>query len=89
MLDLLTAICAAAFGATVAVITLVAWAVRREDACLTMTSTSRDPVLRGVRRLLGVHVMGMTSTARPETTDDQYLGYLPEPGEDRRTASLR
>jgi hypothetical protein len=90
MLDLLTVICAAAFGATVAVITLVAWAIHREDACLTMTDHAQDPVFRGVRRMLGVHVMGMTGPARPDPADDPYFGYLAEPDEDpRTTATIR
>jgi hypothetical protein len=65
MLELLFAVSGAAFGAVLAIIALVAWAVRREDACLSMAEDAPGPITRAVRRLLGLHVMGVAGPARP------------------------
>jgi hypothetical protein len=65
MFELLIAVSGAAFGAVLAIIALVAWAVRREDACLSMAEEAPGPITRGVRRLLGLHVMGVAGPARP------------------------
>lgn len=68
MFGLLIVIAAAAFGAVAAVILLVAWAVRREDAYLTMADPPAGPLTLAVRRLLGLHAKGITGPARPGTT---------------------
>ena len=65
MLELLIAVSAAAFGAVLAIIAFVAWAVRREDACLSMAEDAPGPITKAVRRLLGLHVMGLAGPARP------------------------
>jgi hypothetical protein len=65
MLELLIAVSAAAFGAVLAIIAFVAWAVRREDARLSMAEDAPGPMTRAVRRLLGLHVMGIAGPARP------------------------
>ena len=65
MLELLIAVSGAAFGAVMAIIAFVAWAVRREDACLSMAEDASGPITRAVRRLLGLHVMGLAGPARP------------------------
>lgn len=65
MFELLIAVSGAAFGAVLAIIAFVAWAVRREDACLSMAEEAPGPITRAVRRLLGLHVMGVAGPARP------------------------
>lgn len=65
MFELLIAVSGAAFGAVLAIIAFVAWAVRREDACLSMAEDAPGPITRAVRRLLGLHVMGLAGPARP------------------------
>lgn len=65
MLELLIAVSAAVFGAVLAIIAFVAWAVRREDACLSMAEDAPGPITKAVRRLLGLHVMGIAGPARP------------------------
>jgi hypothetical protein len=65
MFELLIAVSGAVFAATLAVIAFVSWAIRREDACLSMAEEAPGPITRAVRRLLGLHVMGLTGPARP------------------------
>ena len=65
MFELLIAVSGATFGAVLAIIAFVAWAVRREDAYLSMAEEAPGPVARSVRRLLGLHVMGLAGPARP------------------------
>jgi hypothetical protein len=65
MFQLLIAVSGAAFGAALAIIAFVAWAVRREDACLSMAEEAPGPITRAVRRLLGLHVIGVAGPARP------------------------
>jgi hypothetical protein len=71
MFELLIAVSGAAFGAVLAIIAFVAWAVRREDACLSMAEDAPGPITRAVRRLLGLHVMGVTGPARPAYHTDR------------------
>lgn len=81
MLELLIAVSGAAFGAVLAIIAFVAWAVRREDACLSMAEDAPGPITRAVRRILGLHVMGVTGPARP--------AYYPRRRSDRPTGPAR
>jgi hypothetical protein len=77
MFVLLIAVAAAVFGATAAIVLLVAWAVRREDACLTMADPPSGPVTLAVRRLLGLQAMGIAGPARPGTATQAGLGRRP------------
>jgi hypothetical protein len=61
MLGLIIAITAAAFGAVVTVILLVAWGIRREDAWLTMGSPAPDRLTSAVRRLNGLYTLGISA----------------------------
>jgi hypothetical protein len=61
MFGLIIAISAAAFGAATAVILLVAWGIRREDAWLTMGSPAPDRITRSVRRLNGLYTLGIAA----------------------------
>jgi hypothetical protein len=65
MFELLIAVSAAVLGGALVIITFVAWAVRREDACLSMAEEAPGPITRSVRRLLGLHVMGVAGPVRP------------------------
>ena len=41
-------------GAIITVLVVAAWAIRREDKKLTLTSKAPNPMLSGVRRVMGV-----------------------------------
>jgi len=43
-----------AMGAVVGVMSLAAWAIRREERHLSLTGQAPDRVSRGIRRLMGV-----------------------------------
>jgi len=91
MFGLLIVAAAAIFGAVAAIILLVAWAVRREDACLTMADLPPGRAAHVVRRLLDLHVVGVdaygqdprseasfTATGRqPDTDPSAGAGNLP------------
>jgi hypothetical protein len=66
MLGLLIAIVAAAFGAVVTVILLVAWGIRREDAWLTMGSPPPDRLTRVVRRMTGLYTLGIAAPGQDQ-----------------------
>jgi hypothetical protein len=68
MFGLLIVIAAAAIGAALAVILLVAWAVRQEDSSLTMVDPAPDRVAYAVRRLLGLHTIGVASPGQDQHT---------------------
>jgi hypothetical protein len=61
MFGLLIVIAAAAIGAVAAVILVVAWAIRREDSCLTMVDPAPGRAAHFARRLLGLHAIGMAA----------------------------
>lgn len=79
MLELLIVVSAAAFGAVGAIIGFVAWAVRHEDARLSLADRASGPVTHGVRRLLGVHVMGVPGPARLEPRGDMLVERIDYP----------
>lgn len=68
MFGLLIVFAAAAFGAVAAVILLVAWAIRREDACLTMVGPAPSRAAHFVRRLLGLYAIGVASPGQDQHT---------------------
>lgn len=86
MLELLIVVSAAAFGAVLAIIAFVAWAVSHEDACLSMAEDAPGPITKAVRRLLGLHVMGIAGPARPAYYAGRHTGRTadwPAHGRDR------
>lgn len=60
MLGLFIAAGAATIVALAAIIAIMAWAIRREDACLTMTGPAPTRTTRVVRGMLGVYTTGLS-----------------------------
>jgi hypothetical protein len=50
----IAALAAFVLGAIMAVLVVAAWAIRREDKKLTLTSNAPNRLLSGVRRVMGV-----------------------------------
>jgi len=82
MFGLLIVIAAAAAMTMAAVILLVAWAVRREDAYLTMADPAPGRAAHFVRRLLGLYAIGVASPGQDQHTPrDGGPAPWPDPGD--------